>query len=148
MTLQIKFGCNRPAGLGDIHVWKCGRTDGRTDAGSSPILRWAKKPLHGENLFTRYANNKGTDQPAHLRSLISAFVVCCVNSTIPLVSITEISSLYLASVAVQAGLSLTWLEIPEDRFSRDWAHCIYSISKEWNIWKVESSEIILLGSEE
>ena len=32
MTLQIKFGCNRPAGLGDIHVWKCGRTHGRTDA--------------------------------------------------------------------------------------------------------------------
>ena len=28
---QIKFGCNRPAGLGDIHVW-CGRTHGRTDA--------------------------------------------------------------------------------------------------------------------
>ena len=32
MILQIKFGCNRPAGLGDIHVWKCGRTHGRTDA--------------------------------------------------------------------------------------------------------------------
>ena len=31
MMLQIKFGCNRPAGLGDIHVWKCGRTHGRTD---------------------------------------------------------------------------------------------------------------------
>ena len=32
MMLQIKFGCNRPAGLGDIHVWKCGRTHGQTDA--------------------------------------------------------------------------------------------------------------------
>ena len=31
MMLQIKFGCNRPAGLGDIHVWKCGRKHGRTD---------------------------------------------------------------------------------------------------------------------
>ena len=30
--LQIKFDCNRPAGLGDIHVWKCGCTDGRTHA--------------------------------------------------------------------------------------------------------------------
>ena len=38
MMLQIKFSCNRPAGLGDIHVWKCGRTDGCTDASSSPIL--------------------------------------------------------------------------------------------------------------
>ena len=24
MILQIKFDCNPPAGLGDIHVWKCG----------------------------------------------------------------------------------------------------------------------------
>ena len=29
--LQIKFDYNRRAGLGDIHVWKCGRTGGRTD---------------------------------------------------------------------------------------------------------------------
>ena len=28
-----------------------------------------------ENLFLPYANNKGADQPAHPRSLISAFVV-------------------------------------------------------------------------
>ena len=28
-----------------------------------------------ENLFMPYAKNKGTDQPAHIRSLISAFVV-------------------------------------------------------------------------
>ena len=32
MMLQIKFDCNRPAGLEDIHIWKCGRTHGRTDA--------------------------------------------------------------------------------------------------------------------
>ena len=45
--------------------------------------------------------NKGTDQPAHPRSLISAFVVHCLDSTIPLVSISEFSILYLVSVAVQ-----------------------------------------------
>ena len=28
----------------------------------------------GENLFMPYVNNKGADQPAHPRSLISAFV--------------------------------------------------------------------------
>ena len=55
-----------------------------------------------------YANNKGADQPAHLHSLISAFVVRCLDGIIPLVSISKISSLYLASVAEQAGLSLTW----------------------------------------
>ena len=37
------------------------------------------------------------------RSLISAFVVRCLDSIISLVSISEISSLYLASVAGQPG---------------------------------------------
>ena len=53
-----------------------------------------------------YANNKGADQPAYLRSLISAIVVRCLDSIIPLVSLSEISSLYQASVAEQVGLSL------------------------------------------
>ena len=61
-----------------------------------------------ENLFMPYANNKGADQPAHPRSLINTFVVRCLDGIIPLVSISEISSLYLAFVAAQAGLSLRW----------------------------------------
>ena len=65
-----------------------------------------------------YANNKGADQPAHPCSLISTFVVRCLDSIIPLVSISEISSLYLASVTAQAGLS-TLIANPEDKFSRD-----------------------------
>ena len=52
-----------------------------------------------------YANNKDSDQPARPRSLISAFVIRCLDSIISLVSISEISSLYLASVSEQAGLS-------------------------------------------
>ena len=56
-------------------------------------------------LVLPYANDKGADQPAHPRSLISAFVVRCLDSIIPVVSISEISSLYLAPVAAQAGLS-------------------------------------------
>ena len=55
-----------------------------------------------------YANNKGADQPAHPRSLISAFVVHCLDSIISLDPISEIPSLWLASVAEQASLSLTW----------------------------------------
>ena len=69
-----------------------------------------------------YANNKGTDQPAHPRSLISTFVVRCLDSVMSLVSVTKISSLMLASVAEQASLSLTWAETPEDKFSHDEAH--------------------------
>ena len=63
-----------------------------------------------------YANNKGADQPVHPCSLISAFAVHCPNSIIPPVSISEISSLYLASVAEQAGLSLTGSETPKTGF--------------------------------
>ena len=66
-----------------------------------------------------YANNKGADQPAHPRSLISAFVVRCLDSVMSLVSVTKIPSLMLASVAEQASLSLTWSETPEDTFSHD-----------------------------
>ena len=60
-----------------------------------------------ENLFMQYANNKGADQPAHPRSLISAFIVRWLDSTIPILAKSEISRLQLASVAEQAGLSLT-----------------------------------------
>ena len=40
-----------------------------------------------------YANNKGADQPAHARSLISAFFVRCLDSMIPLLAIAKISRL-------------------------------------------------------
>ena len=63
-----------------------------------------------------YANNKGADQPAHPRSLISTFVVHCLDSIVPLVSISEISSLCLAAVAAQAGLSLPWSQTPKTGF--------------------------------
>ena len=63
-----------------------------------------------------YANNKGADQIAHPRSLISAFVIRCLDSIISLDYIAEISRLY---VAAQAGLCLAWSETPEGTFSRD-----------------------------
>ena len=46
-----------------------------------------------KNLFLPYANDKGADQPAHPRNLISTFVVRCLDRIIPLVSISKISSL-------------------------------------------------------
>ena len=64
------------------------------------------------------------DQPAHPCSLISAFVVRCLDSVMSLVSVSKISSLMLASVAEQASLSLTWSETREDMFSHDEAHII------------------------
>ena len=52
-------------------------------------LVWDKRPFRmtwllwassWENLFMLYANNKGADQPAHPCSLISTFVVRCLDS--------------------------------------------------------------------
>ena len=63
--------------------------------------------------------NKGADQPAHPRSLISAFVVRCLDSVMSLVCVTKLSSLMLASVTEQASLSLTWSETPDNTFSHD-----------------------------
>ena len=73
---------------------------------------WA---MSWENLFMLYAN-KGADQPAHPCSLISTFIVRYLDSIISLVSISEISILELALVAVQAGLSLTWSKTAKSGF--------------------------------
>ena len=50
-------------------------------------------PGHAKTCLMTYANNKGADQPAHPCSLITAFVVHCLDSIIPVLAITEISSL-------------------------------------------------------
>ena len=76
-----------------------------------------------------YANNKDADQPAHPRSLISAFVGRCLDSAMSLVSVTKISSLILASVAEQASLSLSWSETPKDTFSHGVAHIMMDTSR-------------------
>ena len=80
------------------------------------------EPGYEKMCLMPYANNKGADQPAHPRSLISAYIVHCLDSIISLDSIAEISRLQLASVAAQAGLCLAWWEAPEDTFSHDIAH--------------------------
>ena len=74
-----------------------------------------------------YGNNKGADQPAHPRRLISTFVVRCLDSVIPLVFISEFSSLYLDSVAAQAGLSLTWSQTLKTGF------LVTRLKSFWNI---------------
>ena len=64
-----------------------------------------------------------------IRAVISAFVVRCLNSVMPLVTVIKISILKLASIAEQASLSLTWSETPEDTFSHDEAHTVYFLSR-------------------
>ena len=81
---------------------------------------WTIWATSWENLFMPYAKNKGADQSAHPRSLISAFVVRCLDSIIPLVSLSEISGLYLAFVVEQASLSLPWSQTPNTGFLVTW----------------------------
>ena len=44
-----------------------------------------------ENLSSGFANNIGADQPAQSRNLISAFVICLLESIISKLAIMEIS---------------------------------------------------------
>ena len=83
-----------------------------------------------------YANNKGADQSAYPRSLISTFVVRWLDSMISLVSISEISSQSLASVTVQAGLCLTWSQTLKTGFL---VTRLNSVCYSWNFKTLVSS---------
>ena len=56
-------------------------------------LRALYGPGRAKMCLMPYVNNKGADQPAHSRSLISTFVVRCLDSIMPVVSGSEISRL-------------------------------------------------------
>ena len=49
-------------------------------------------PDHAEMCLMAYANNKGADQPAHPRSMISTFIVRCLESVICILAISKVSS--------------------------------------------------------
>ena len=63
-----------------------------------------------ENLSWVFVNNKGADQPAHLCSLISAFVIRLLGSFISRLATSKILISYLVTVAEQAGLNITLSE--------------------------------------
>ena len=82
------------------------------------------EPGHEEMCLMSYANNKGADQPAHPRSLISTFLVRCLDSII--IFISRFYSRNFKTLAnfcgAQAGLCLAWSETPEDMFCRVVVH--------------------------
>ena len=68
-----------------------------------------------------------------MRSLISVFVVHCLDSIIPLLAKSKFSRLLLVSVAEQAGLSLTWSGNPKTGFLVTWLICdLLSVSTDYN----------------
>ena len=60
--------------------------------------------------------NKDADQLRGNREADQRLCFCYIDSTIPLLSKSEISSLNLSSVAVQPGLCGTWSETPKTGF--------------------------------
>ena len=58
-------------------------------------------------------NKKGADQPAHPRSLISAFVICLLEMIIFKLATSKFSSFWLVSVAEEIGLSIALSENPK-----------------------------------
>ena len=67
------------------------RVIGRCEVGQLSVTGELYEPGHEKMCIMSYANNKDADQPAHPRSLISAFDVRCQDRMIPLVYISEIS---------------------------------------------------------
>ena len=86
---------------------------GPSDLGLQDLLWSLSEPCHKKSCL---CHMRKTKVQISLHILISASVVCCLDSVIPLVSTSKISSLYLASVAAQGGLSLTWSETPKTGF--------------------------------
>ena len=80
-----------------------------------------RKPVYA---ICEQQRRRSTEHPC---SLISAFVVRCLDSVGPLVSISKISSLYLASVTEQAGLSLTWSKTGKTRFLVMGLSCLFVV---------------------
>ena len=63
-----------------------------------------------------FANNTGADQPAHPRSLISAFVIRFSESIVCELATGEISIFLPVSVAEETGLKLAFSETPKTGF--------------------------------
>ena len=62
--------------------------------------------LNGRNLTLLDVNIKGANQPAHLLSLIKAFVICYLESIVVKLAPGKISTFQLVFVSEQAGLYL------------------------------------------
>ena len=71
-------------------------------------MKCSVEPCHEKTCFCHMQTSK-----AQIRLRISTFVVNCLDSIIPIRAIPEISRLWLASVAAQVSLCLTWSQTPK-----------------------------------
>ena len=75
------------------------------------VTTWPRREKTN-NLTLLHANHKGADQPAHPHSLVSAFVVRCVESLLIKLAACTISIFLLVAVAERVGLSFKWSQTP------------------------------------
>ena len=78
--------------------------------GLGPGSPFRNGPRRKKTCLRGFANNKVADQPAHLRSLINAFVIRFLKSIVSRIATNEISVFLLVSVAEETGLSITLSE--------------------------------------
>ena len=88
------------------------------------LVLYITGPGHAKICLMPYANNKGADQPAHPRSLISTFAVRCLDSMICILALSNVSRFLLVSVAEKAGLNLTWSKSPKIHFRVIWLNYV------------------------
>ena len=81
------------------------------------------RPLSHVNLTLSHVNNKGTDQSAHLASLMGAFVICSLESIIAK-QLNLVHSKLQASIE-QADFSKMWSEILKKRDAAHIEHAYY-----------------------
>ena len=95
------------------------------------------EPHHEKTCFAlrEQQRRRSTCDPC---SLINLFVLRCLDSIIPLVSVSKISSLYLASVAAQAGLSLPGQKSRRQVFSWHGSSVILTICDSYHLWFIPS----------
>ena len=72
-----------------------------------------KKAPSRETLIMMHANNKGTDQPAHRRTLISALAISYLESVFVKLASCKVSLFYVFFVAEEVCLSLICSEISQ-----------------------------------
>ena len=95
-------------------------------------------PQREKTLSSVFVNNKDADQPAHLRSLISAFIIHLFESSISKLATSKISIISLVSVAGDTGFSPALLESPMTGFvvrKPKQYHYMVATTLIWNILK-------------
>ena len=129
-TSVTVFSCNFLMGLLLTVLRLCVVTLYSCSSNSVPIiseieakhdLRLKDKEHYLDTIYMSRATRK--------RSLISTFVVHCLDRIISLVFISEISILWLASVAVQARLCPIWSQTPKAGFLETRLICILASFK-------------------